>query len=152
MKGNTPGTFAFLRFSLTRRVCELFFLAKNRGKIRIFYRLFVSVSCGFEMTKPSRPKATVHRSSCASTTFLQRPYPRGYDEGPRPQLPHRRPSQLSTSAGADRRLPTREHTYFLRAHSGHTQWPTVHIALCSVSINSSYLKTADPIKLIDETI
>ena len=69
LKSSTLGRFTCLRFSLSRRVCVLFLLAKTSAKMPRFDS-FLHVYSWFEMAKSSRPKATVRRSCCASTMFL----------------------------------------------------------------------------------
>lgn len=73
------------------------------------------------------------RRLCSSKGRIRGLWRRPQLRGPR--LPHSQPSQLPTLASTDRLLPTRESTYyhFLRAHSGYTLWPTIHLALCSIA-------------------
>ena len=59
-----------------------FLVAKNRANNVPRFESFSAVCSRFEMAKSSRPKATAHRSSCASTMFLLRSYPKGHVEVP----------------------------------------------------------------------
>ena len=120
LENSTLGRLACLPSSRDRRVCERLIVAKNRANNPILHS-FVVVFSRFEMVKPSRPKATMHRSRCSSTAFLRGSYERCFAED-RGSLDPKRTTVDSRSYRLLRAccascLPV-EKFVFLRAHLG----------------------------------